>query len=204
MEDSENLEPTPSPSFIPDPPPSRKRLLIPIVAILTVVVVSLLAIKSSTQKQMRASHQQIELNEGGEIPDLELTQMDGTKVQLGDLSHKVMMINFWATWCEACIEEMPSLVQLREKFAPKGFEILGVNVDENPHPVATTAAVKLGMKFPLYTDPHGDLGEIFDLHAIPLTIIINKSRKILMVEPGGRDWNSEEVQQLIEKWLNES
>jgi peroxiredoxin len=203
MEDSQDLEPTGSASFVPDPPPSRKRLFIPVIVILTVVVVSLLAIKASTQKQLKTHQQQVELSEGVVLPDLELTKMDGGKVQLSDLPHKVMLINFWATWCEACIEEMPSLVQLREKFSPKGFEILGVNVDENPRPVATTAAVKLGMKFPLFSDEKGELGEVFDLHAIPLTLIINQSRKILMVEPGGRDWNSEEIHQLIEKWLNE-
>jgi peroxiredoxin len=204
MEDSQELEPTGSTSFVPEPPPSRKRLFIPVIVILTVVVASLLAIKASTQKQMKPHTQQIELSEGTILPDLELTRMDGGKVQLGELSHKVMLINFWATWCEACIEEMPSLIQLREKFSPKGFEILGVNVDENPHPVATTAAVKLGMKFPLFSDEKGELSEIVDLHAIPLTVIINQSRKILMVEPGGRDWNSEEIHQLIEKWLNET
>lgn len=168
------------------------------------VVASLLAIKASTQKQMKSRPQQIELSEGVVLPDLELTRMDGGTVQLGELPHKVMLINFWATWCEACIEEMPSLIQLREKFSPKGFEILGINVDENPRPVATTAAVKLGMKFPLFSDEKGELGQVFDLHAIPLTLIINQSRKILMVEPGGRDWNSEEINQLIEKWLNET
>lgn len=187
-------------------PTSRagKRLLIPVVAILAIVVASLLAIKASTQKEMKAQHAQVELTEGVILPDLELTRMDGGTVQLRDLDHKVMLINFWATWCEACIEEMPSLIQLRDKFGPKGFEILGINVDEKPHPVATTAAVKLGMKFPLFSDPQGELGEMFDLHAIPLTLIINRARKILLVEPGGRDWNSDEIHQLIEKWLSES
>ncbi|MBU6154369.1 MAG: TlpA family protein disulfide reductase [Bdellovibrionales bacterium] len=203
MEDSQDLEQNGNPSYVPEPPPSRKRLLIPVILVLAVIVAALLAIKASTQKQMKINQAQVEVTEGAVLPDLELTRMDGGTVRLGDLNHKVMLINFWATWCEACIEEMPSLNALREKFSPKGFEILGVNVDENPHPVATTAAVKLGMKFPLFSDPKGELGEIFDIHAIPLSLIISRSRKVLMVEPGGRDWNNEEIHQLMEKWLGE-
>ena len=203
MEDSENHESASQPSFIPEPP-RKRRLIIPVVVILTLVVGSLMAVKHSFQKQARLNHDRVELVEGAELPDLDLVKLDDTKVQLSDLSHKVMMINFWATWCEACMEEMPSLVKLREEFAPKGFEILGINVDENPRPVATTAAVKLGIKFPLFTDAGNALSEIFDVHAIPLTVIINKDRKILMIEAGGRDWGSDEVRQLMEKWLKES
>ena len=112
------------------------------------------------------------------------------------------MINFWATWCEACMEEMPSLVALREQYAPKGFEILGVNVDENPAQSAPDAVKNMGIKFPIFTDKSNALAELFDVHAIPLTVIIDKSRKILLVEPGGRDWNTEDMQQLMQKWLN--
>jgi peroxiredoxin len=204
MEDSQDLEPTPSPSFVNDPAPSRKRLFIPVLLILLVVIGALLAIKASNQKQMNTHLSQVELSEGAVLPDLELSQMEGGKIRLSSLEHKVMLINFWATWCDACIEEMPSLIQLREKFKPSGFELLSVNVDENPKSIVALTAKKLGMTFPLFSDPKGELSEIFDLHAIPLTIMINRSRKILMVEPGGRDWNSDEVHQLLEKWLKES
>ncbi|NDG85431.1 MAG: TlpA family protein disulfide reductase [Proteobacteria bacterium] len=203
MEDSENLETSPGPSYLPPEPPSRRRLLIPVIAILVVVVASLMAVKASFQRDIRSTHERVELTEGSEIPNLELIRMDESKVRLGDLPHKVMLINFWATWCEACMEEMPSLVQLREKFVSRGFEILGVNVDENPIPLAVNTAKKLGINFPMFTDKSGNLGNQFDLNAIPLTVVINKNRKILMVEAGGREWNTEDVHQLIEKWLAE-
>jgi len=204
MEDSDNLESASgSSSYLPPEPPSRRRLVIPVVAILAIVVASLMAVKASFQKDIRPSRERIELNEGGEIPNLELTRIDESKVRLADLPQKIMFINFWATWCEACMEEMPSLVQLREKYASRGFEILGVNVDENPVPLALNTAKKLGITFPIFTDKTGALGNQFDLNAIPLTVVINKNRKILMVEAGGREWNTEDVHQLIEKWLSE-
>ncbi len=200
MEESENNEqPT---SFIPDPPSSRKKIFIPIIVILIVIVGALMAIKASVHKEARLATQQVELLEGAEIPNFELNKLEGGKIQVTDLPHKIMMINFWATWCEACMEEMPSLVSLRDQYAPKGFEILGVNVDENPGEAAPDAMKKMGIKFPIFTDKSNALAELFDVHAIPLTVIIDKNRKILLVEPGGRDWNTEEMHQLLQKWLN--
>ncbi len=200
MEDSENQETT-SP-FIPDAPPSRKRIFIPIVVILVVVIGALMAIKASVQKESRLALQPVELSEGATLPNFQLNSLEGTKSQVGDLSHKVMMINFWATWCEACMEEMPSIVSLREKYQSKGFEVLGVNVDENPQQVVPATAKKLGVKFPIFTDKNNALAEMFDVHAIPLTVVMDKNRKILMIEAGGRDWNTEDMHQMMEKWLS--
>jgi peroxiredoxin len=183
--------------------PNRKKIFIPIAVILVLIVGGLMAIKASVHKESRLASQPLELTEGAEVPNFELSKMNGDKVQVGDLSSKVMMINFWATWCEACMEEMPSIVSLRDQYSSKGFEVLGINVDENPSEVTPPIIKKLGIKFPVFTDSGNNLAELFDVHAIPLTVIINKSRKILMVEPGGRDWNSDDMHQLLDKWVND-
>jgi cytochrome c biogenesis protein CcmG/thiol:disulfide interchange protein DsbE len=195
MEESQNLDPTPMHE------PNKRKIWIPIVVILVVVVGALMAIKASVQKEAHLNAQPVELIEGAQIPDIEMNRLDGSKVNLSELPHKVMMINFWATWCEACIEEMPSIVALRAKYKAQGFEVLGVNVDENPAQVAPAMAKKMGMEFPLFTDKSNALAEMFDVHAIPLTVIINKDRKILYTESGGRDWNSEEIQQMMAQWV---
>ena len=129
-----------------------RRVLLPIVIILTIVVVALLAIKASVRKDGKANTQLVELAEGAEIPNFELVKLDGTKISLSDLPHKVMMINFWATWCEACIEVMPSIVELREANVGKGFEILGIDVDENAFDAVPPVLVKVEMKFPIFTE----------------------------------------------------
>jgi len=182
---------------------SRKKVFIPIAVILVVIVGALMAIKASVHKEARLANQPLELTEGAEVPDFELTKLEGGKVQIGDLSHKVMMINFWATWCEACMEEMPSIVTLRDQYSSKGFEVLGINVDENPGVATPPVIKKLGIKFPIFTDTENSLAELFDVHAIPLTVVINKSRKILLVEPGGRDWNTDEMHQLLDNWVKD-
>ena len=184
----------------PDPP-NRKKIFIPIIIILGLIIGVLTTIKASVHKDLNTTFQAIEIAEGNTLPDFELTKLDGTKTRVSAINGKVFMINFWATWCEACMEEMPSIVTLREHYSAKEFEVLGINVDENQTEVVPAVARKVGIKFPLFSDPENRLAEMFDVHAIPLTVILNKTRKILLVEPGGRDWNADEMHQLIDKWL---
>jgi thiol-disulfide isomerase/thioredoxin len=165
MEDSETI--------LSEDRPNRKKVFIPIAVILVLIVGALLAVKASVHKEARLTSQPLELTEGAEVPNFELSKLDGSKVQLADVPTKVNMINFWATWCEACMEEMPSIVTLRDQYSP------------------------------IFTDPNNNLAEMFDVRAIPLTVIINKSRKILLVEPGGRDWDTDEMHELIDKWVKD-
>ena len=182
---------------------SKKNIFIPIVIILAMIVTALMAIKASVHKEVRLNTQPIELVEGAEIPNFQLTSLDGTKKKIGDLPHKLMMINFWATWCEACMDEMPSMVALRDKYAAQGFEIISINVDENPNQTVPPILKKLKIQFPVFSDPDSALSDQFDVHAIPLTLVVNKSRKILMLESGGHEWNDDETHLLIEKWLKD-
>jgi hypothetical protein len=61
----------------------------------------------------------------------------------------------------------------------------------------------MNVTFPIFTDTENTLSQIFDVHAIPLSVMINQDRKILMIESGGREWNDEETNQLVEKWLKD-
>jgi thiol-disulfide isomerase/thioredoxin len=203
MEDSEKQDPTPPASaYLSDSPSNSRRIYLPLFGILVLVVTTLLVIKASVNRNTALNRpEKVEISEGAELPDLELTRIDGSKTPLSRLPHRIMMINFWATWCESCIEEMPSLVKLRDQYAPKGFEVLGINVDENPKKATPPMIEKFKMKFPQFTDPGNVLADLFDVHAIPLSVVVNQDRKILLVENGGRDWDSEDVHQLMETWL---
>jgi len=142
---------------------------------------------------------------GATIPDFELQDLQGKKSKFSDLGAKgtkVIMINFWATWCEACVVEMPSIVELRRSFKDRGFEVLAVNVDENPTAVVPKAARELGIDFPVYIDPETKLAALFDVHAIPLTVIIDKTGKVLFVESGERNWNGSDIREQMERWLS--
>jgi len=185
------------------PDQSKKKVFIPIVIVLVLIVGALMAIKASVHKEVRLNTQPIEMVEGAEIPNFQLTGLDGSKKSLADFSQKVILINFWATWCEACMDEMPSMVSLRDKYAAQGFEIVSINVDENPTQAVPPLVKSLKMQFPIFTDLNNAISEQFDVHAIPLTVVVNKSRKILMIESGGREWNDDETHVLLEKWLKD-
>ncbi|MGZ3698075.1 MAG: TlpA disulfide reductase family protein, partial [Bdellovibrionota bacterium] len=133
-----------------------------------------------------------------------INKWGGGVVKASELKPKVTLVNFWATWCEACMEEMPSILKLRGRFKDRGFEVVAVNVDENPEAVLPATLKQLGIDFPVYIDKEGQVAGLFDVHAIPLTVMINSSRKVLLVQDGERNWMDEDLLSKMEKWLSSS
>lgn len=172
------------------------KMLLPVVVLLVVAVAGLTFIRKTMD-----THRHADVQVGTVMEDFSLTTLDGNQKPLSALGHRIVLINFWATWCDACIVEMPSLVALREKYSPRKFEVLAVSVDENPRSVVPRFIEKLNLTFPIYTDSDNTLSDLFDVHAIPHTVILDQNRKVLLVESGERDWNSESVHKLMEEWL---
>jgi len=146
--------------------------------------------------------QSVRLEVGAQIPDFTLQKHGGDLVKLSDIKAKVVLVNFWATWCSACVLEMPSLVKLRKDFADKGFEVIAINLDENQETVVPSAVKQLGIDFPVYMDPTERIMNALDVRGIPLTFVMDNSRKVLFLETGERDWNSAEFRKKLEAWLN--
>jgi thiol-disulfide isomerase/thioredoxin len=143
---------------------------------------------------------------GATIPDFALTSIQGKQAKFSEVvsssKAKVVLVNFWATWCEACMVEMPSIIQLSSAYKDKGFEVLGINLDENPETVVPKAIKELGIAFSIYSDTDNKITEYFDVRAIPLSVIVNSNRKILYIENGEKNWNDQEVHHQIDQWLN--
>jgi len=180
---------------------SAWKVLAPLFGILLLVIGGLYAIKASLPP-MHPTAETTDSDRNQQLAGLVLTQLDRKSIKIADLNAKIFLINFWATWCEACMDEMPSIVQLRESYKDRGFEVLGINVDENPDVVVPKITKQLKMNFPIFIDPDGKISEMFDVHAIPLTVIMRKKGEVLGVLNGGRDWNSPEVRTKLERWLN--
>lgn len=138
------------------------------------------------------------------IADLDLLEPNGSSRKLSSFHDKILMVNFWATWCEACMIEMPSIVALREQYKERGFEVISINVDENPTAVLSKTISKYGMKFPIFIDPQGTLANLFNLQAIPLTLLLDANRKVLLSIDGEYDWNHEDFRARLERWLSPS
>ena len=148
-------------------------------------------------------YDRILVREGVILPNLTFTSFEGNEVKLSEMNYKLTIINFWATWCDACLEEMPSLIALRDSFQDQGLEIVGLNLDDAPEEVVPMVMKKYQMKFPIYVDPEGRLAEFFDIHAIPRTIFLGKNKEVLLIHDGQEDWNSDDMHQQIRRWLSE-
>jgi thiol-disulfide isomerase/thioredoxin len=169
---------------------------------IVVLAVALLILKSTLQNNKGTVHSDTApLMEGSTIPDFTLTDLDGKKTQFSKGAPKLVLLNFWATWCEACMTEMPSLIRLRERYNPQGFEIYGINVDQNSKRAAEELRTKFGAKFPQFSDPGNVLSEFFSVQAIPFSIILTKDRVVQFTLAGDQDWDDPSVHVMIEDWL---
>jgi peroxiredoxin len=126
---------------------------------------------------------------------------------LADYRGNVVMINIWATWCQPCVVEMPSIEQLHQSYAPKGLKIIAVSVDDPGTDEQIRQFVKrLGLTFEILHDQGGQAGDVSRLYnadRYPETVIIGRDGIIRKKFSGATDWNSPVNRALIERLLEE-
>lgn len=124
-------------------------------------------------------------------------QLDGKNSSLADLRGKVVVLNFWASWCPPCVDETPSLNQLQQRIAPRGGVVLGISADTDP--TAYEQFLKdHGVIFPTYRDPveQGRLSQIgldYGTSMYPETYIIDRQGRIARKIIGEQDWDSSQM-----------
>ena len=116
-------------------------------------------------------------------PDFTLHVVNGPNLRLKEQRGRVVMVNFWATWCGPCRQEMPQLNRLYEKYKASGFVLLGVNVDDDQRKAAEVAG-KLGITFPVLLDTDKVVSKLYDLSTMPSTVIIDRDGKVRFVHRG--------------------
>ena len=116
-------------------------------------------------------------------PDFALPARDGGEVRLSELKGQVVMINFWATWCGPCRQEMPLLQQIHAKYEPLGFTMLGVNVE--PDSVAAQNWLKeMPVSFPIVFDRKSEVSSSFGVEAMPSSVLIDREGRVRHVHRG--------------------
>lgn len=119
----------------------------------------------------------------GPAPDFTLKSNSGENIRLSEQRGNVVMLNFWASWCAPCRQEMPHLNAINEQYADLGFTLMGVNVDEDV--VDANRAIKeLKVAFPVLFDNENAVAELFDVDAMPTTVIIDKDGNMRFLHRG--------------------
>lgn len=139
------------------------------------------------QKEMPVPH------EGDEAPDFTLESISGDKVRLAELRGKIVLVNFWASWCPPCREEVPSLFSLNAAMAGKNFRLLAVAIDEGGRGSIENFFRKTGVSLPALFDPGGLVGKRYGITGVPETFIIDKQGKIRKKIVGPIDWADPEM-----------
>jgi peroxiredoxin len=119
-------------------------------------------------------------------PDFTLRSAEGRNLRLAEQRGRVVLVNFWATWCGPCKVEMPHLVKLYEKYKGAGFVLLGVNVDEDPK-AAVALATRLGVTFPVLFDAEKTVSRLYALDSMPATVLIDRDGRVRHLHRGYRD-----------------
>lgn len=130
------------------------------------------------------------LTRGSAAPDFSLAQ-DGSPdpVTLADHVGEVVLVNFWATWCKPCEDEMPAMERLYRQLHPEGFEMLAISVDEEPEKVGPFVE-RLGVTFPILLDPSQATSRRYQTTGFPESLLVDRQGRVVERYVGPRDWDA--------------
>ena len=138
----------------------------------------------------------------GPAPDFVLSARDGRQVALSELEGQVVLLNFWATWCGPCRQEMPHLEALYERYSDLGFTLLGVNVEEDSSG-ADKFLAETPVTFPILFDPKSEVSKKYDVIDMPSTVIIDRAGNMRFIHHGYQPGYENEYQAQIRALLRE-
>ena len=135
-------------------------------------------------------------------PHFQTRTPEGVPVSLADFRGRVVLVNFWASWCVPCLEEMPAFEQLHRDFAPEGLTVLGINLKEEEQIIRDFGRL-LGLTFALVLDPKGEISSAYGVVALPVTFLLGRDGRPVALAVGKREWAGEEARALIRLLLAE-
>ncbi len=137
-------------------------------------------------------------------PLFTLKGLDGEKINLQDYKGKTVLLNFWATWCVPCKEEMPAMQRLYNVFKDKNFEILAVSVDRGNIKGVESFVKMTGMTFPVLLDQDQTVRKKYFINALPTSYLIDNKGKMKGFISGERDWSGEAATLLMNSIIQKS
>jgi len=137
---------------------------------------------------------------GGATPPLVLRDMQGREHRLSDYKGKVVLLNFWATWCEPCREEMPSMQRLQDGLAGLPFAVLAVDFGEGEARIAEFLQ-KMPVRFTVLLDPQTKVAKAWKVRVLPMSLVIDPAQRIRYTAVGEVDWAAPAIEDMMRKLL---
>ena len=141
------------------------------------------------------------IGRGSRAPDFSLPRLGGGEpVRLAGLRGRVVLVNFWATWCKPCEDEMPAMQRLYEALAGPAFELLAISVDEDPAAVSRFRD-RLGLGFPILLDPDQRVARAWQTFRFPETLLVDANGTVVERYVGPKEWDAAAYVDLIRRLL---
>ncbi len=133
------------------------------------------------------------------VPEAAFEHQDGTAATLADFKGKVVVLNFWATWCAPCRKEMPMLSELQAELGGEAFEVVTLATGLNPPPAMKKFFSEIGVdNLPLHRDPKSQVARQMGVFGLPITVILDRQGQEIARLQGDADWNSDNARAIIQ------
>ena len=162
-------------------------------------IITLIALVFSLLLSM-SSAQAAELNKPA--PDFTLKSIGGKNLKLSEYVGNVVFLNFWASWCAPCREEMPLLDALHQKYEDLGFVVLGVNVEEQTD-LARSYISRRPVKFPILLDPQNQVSKAYNVIAMPTSVVIDRSGNMRYLHQGYKAGDEAQYSKIVKQLIRE-
>lgn len=181
-----------------DTPDRRRRLLLGAAAL------ALAAPAAAQFTDPKLTHSLTEIKPPKSAPDFKLKDLDGKPYQLKDFRGRVLLLNFWATWCPPCRREMPSMERLQQHFKDRPFSVVAINQQEDADRVFEfTGALRPSPSFPILLDADTKVATAYGVKGLPVSFLLDSQGRITHRAIGGREFDHPEVIARIEALLEQ-
>ena len=138
----------------------------------------------------------------GKAPNFTLKSNTGKNVKLSELRGQVILLNFWASWCGPCRQEMPLLEKLHKRYSALGFTVLGVNVEEDPRK-AKTLLKDISVSFPILFDTSNKVSKEYNVSAMPSTVMIDRDGNMRYLHKGYKPGDEAQYKKWVKQLIRE-
>ena len=135
-------------------------------------------------------------------PDFTLKSLEGTNLRLDEYRGQVVLLNFWASWCGPCRQELPLLDRINARYQDAGFAVIGVNVEGQMGP-ASEMAKKAGISFPTLVDENQRVSEMYELEAMPTSVVLDRDGVVKYVHRGYKPGDEAKYVEVVKKLISE-